>query len=156
MQATADKYKVNAQKTWKFDVTSFLQRFTMYKGIQQFYLHDIKKEQKRQELRLKRKPELRADLPKKEVGQTSKDQTLVQHISCDQSWVTCFFDFTHMGAVSDHFVFRVGKNLQSMVRDDYFQEHDIKDIEETTLRGRDDGEEHKALVPAASPHRFKT
>jgi hypothetical protein len=50
-QAMIDKYKLNPTKAFKFDLTNFLQKFPMYKGIQQFYLHEIKKEKKRAERR---------------------------------------------------------------------------------------------------------
>ena len=47
MEAMKEKYKVNPTKVFKFDMSNFLQKFSMYKGIQQFYLNDLNKEKKR-------------------------------------------------------------------------------------------------------------
>jgi hypothetical protein len=47
MEGHKEKYKVNPNKAFKFDMSNFLQKFSMYKGIQQFYLYDINKEKKR-------------------------------------------------------------------------------------------------------------
>jgi hypothetical protein len=40
---------VDPKKPFKFEVTSFLQKFPVYKGIQQFYLADIAKEKRKLE-----------------------------------------------------------------------------------------------------------
>ena len=47
MEAMKVKYKVNPKKVFRFDMSNFLQKFSMYKGIQQFYLYDLNKEKKR-------------------------------------------------------------------------------------------------------------
>lgn len=47
MESMREKYKVNPKKVFKFDMSNFLQKFSMYKGIQQFYLNDLNKEKKR-------------------------------------------------------------------------------------------------------------
>jgi hypothetical protein len=156
MEQNNGKYKVNPAK-FKFDMTNFLNRFAMYKGIQQFYLHSIAKEKKRIEMRQKRKPDPRVKLDTK--GLTAQDNTLIQQIKCDPSWSTCFFDFTHMVNINDHFVYKVGKpaSLDLLIIDNYFgQANDDSWQEETWLRSNPDDlnlEEQKSIVPAASPTR---
>lgn len=98
-------------------MSNFLQKFSMYKGIQQFYLYDLNKEKKRAQ-RYKTKPPVdkKPETVKKEGG------NLVTQIRCDPSWPTCFFDFTHMSSINDHFVYKVGRprNLQALIIDNYF------------------------------------
>ena len=49
MEGYRQKYVVDPKKPFKFEVTSFLQKFPVYKGIQQFYLADIAKEKRKLE-----------------------------------------------------------------------------------------------------------
>ena len=87
----------------------------MYKGIQQFYLHEIKKEKKRAERRQKRHQRIEAnkdqklDGKKEIVGMTAKDTSLIHLIRCDPNWPTCFFDFTQGSGFNDFFVYKVGR-----------------------------------------------
>ena len=133
MERNHAKNKPNPDKPFRFDVSLFLQNFSVYKGIQQFYTSDLRKEQKRQELRQKRHPGKYPKVERKETTQgfTAKDANLVMRIKCDETWPTCFFDFTNMTAINDHFVFKVGtpSDLSALIIDDYFTLDDSQEPE---------------------------
>lgn len=139
----------------------------MYKGIQQFHLYDLNKERKRAQ---RNKSKLPAD--KKPETAVKDGGSLVPLIRCDPSWSSCFFDFTHMSAINDHFVYRVGRprNLQALIVENYFGAPDdsfIGDADSLRLTRHfpsalaspdisfDLSEERKQLVPAVSPRHAK-
>ena len=77
----------------KFEIAPFLQLFTLFKGIQQFYLEEsMANEEKRKD---------------NSTGFASKDEKLILQLCCSEKWPICIFDFTVIRTLHDFFVFKV-------------------------------------------------
>jgi hypothetical protein len=50
------------------------------------------------------------------------ERELMNIFNCKPEWPICLFDFTYKNKVPNFFNFRVGKNLNSFIIDNYFED----------------------------------
>ena len=90
----------NSKKVPNFEVSQFLSHFTLFKGIQQFYLEE------QMENVLARQDST--------TGYANRDERLISQLRCCRDWPICIFDFTVTSTLHEFFALKARAPAQSV------------------------------------------